>query len=78
MKSDYFNESIGGSRFAQTWFRLIPEEGIPGDVFLHYGSYSEGCLTVINSKDFSVWNKIYLELMQCRESSMHVASLFVV
>lgn len=74
---DYYDESIGGSRFVQTWFRLIPKKGVLNDIFLHYGSYSKGCITVINSKEFPVWNKIYLTLMQSRLDDKYLASLLV-
>ncbi len=77
LNPEYFDENIGGSRFSQTWFRLIPEKGNPGEVFLHYGSYSEGCITVLNNKSFSVWNKIYLYLIKGRVSDVHLATLVV-
>ena len=74
---DYFDEKIGGSRFVETWFRLVPKSGILEDVFLHYGSYSDGCITVLNNKKFSVWNKIYLELLKSRFNNLYVASISI-
>jgi hypothetical protein len=75
---NYFNESLGGSRFAQSWFRLVSEKGKFKDIFLHYGSYSDGCITVINNSKFSVWNKIYLALMKCRLNKKYLTSLVVI
>jgi len=72
---DYFDEKNGGSRFVQTWFRLIPTEGILEDIFLHYGSFSKGCITVLSNKKLSVWNKIYLALTQSRVNDAYVSSL---
>lgn len=74
---DYFDEKIGGSRFVETWFRLIPTEGILEDTFLHYGSFSKGCITVLNNKELSVWNKIYLTLTQSRLNDMYVSTLYI-
>lgn len=77
LNSDYFDERIGGSRFVQTWFRLILTEGILEDTFLHYGSFSKGCITVLNNKELSVWNKIYLALTQSRLNDMYVSTLYI-
>lgn len=77
LNADYFDERIGGSRFAQTWFRLIPTKSILEDAFLHYGSFSKGCITVLNNKKLSVWNRIYLTLIQSRLNDTHVSTLYV-
>ncbi len=77
LNPDYYNENVGGSRFVETWFRLTPTKGVLKDVFLHYGSYSKGCIAVINNKEFSVWNKIYLILMESRLDDNYVATLLV-
>ncbi|KKP66101.1 MAG: hypothetical protein UR68_C0032G0013 [Candidatus Roizmanbacteria bacterium GW2011_GWA2_35_19] len=77
LNPEYFSEKIGGSRFVETWFRMISEKGKQEDIFLHYGSYSKGCVTVLNNRSFSVWNKIYLTLMSCRLNNKYLAALLI-
>jgi len=57
---DYFKYSV----YAQTWFRIV----YPGGYYFHFGSISEGCITVLtqgNPNDS--WTKIYKHIVLCRD-----------
>lgn len=65
----YLNEEVGGSRFSETWFELRSHINTKRGYFLHFGRYSEGCITVPFTKDSNsgfVWNKIYYFLLNAR------------
>lgn len=59
---DYLNESNLGSRFAETWFPLV--KGRFEFQYLHYGSYSNGCVTVIS--DGKEWTNLYSYIIKSR------------
>ncbi|WP_452222783.1 hypothetical protein [Lacinutrix chionoecetis] len=48
--------------YAKTWFSLGHFSGV-GDVYLHCGNYSAGCVTV---KDIEKWDTIYSYLIKAR------------
>lgn len=48
--------------YAKTWFSLGYFSGV-GDVYLHCGNYSAGCVTV---KDIEKWDTIYSYLIKAR------------
>ncbi len=80
IRNEYLDEKRGGSRFSETWFRVISENNKTDEVYLHFGKYSEGCVTVLydsKSKD-QIWNKIYLYLINSRLDNTHVGSLEVI
>ena len=60
--NNYISEENGGTRFAQTWFPI--KDKVFEERYIHYGSYSRGCVTV--SSDTSAWNKLYIHLMKSR------------
>lgn len=60
--NNYINEEGGGTRFAQTWFPI--KDKIFEERYIHYGSYSKGCITVLTGT--STWNKLYIHLMESR------------
>jgi hypothetical protein len=72
MSTDYYNEHRGGSRFCETWFPLVLEKGFTGQ-YLHFGTFSEGCVTVTED-----WNEIYINLILSRLDSSSVGELTVV
>lgn len=75
-KSVYLDESIGGSRFAETWFEIVPVYGKRVSSFLHYGEISDGCLTVsMKGNQKNIWTDIYLALIVNRLHSTFVADL---
>lgn len=78
-KKDYLNEAIGGSRFAETWFEIIPLLGRGGSgFFIHSGEISEGCFTVsIKNNKPRIWNDIYFSLILNRLHHGVVADLLV-
>lgn len=75
---DYQNEEEGGSRFANSWFPLIKKNEFNFSRFLHYGSYSKGCVTVKHNPDKeSCWPEIFFGLMRSRINSTYLATLVV-
>lgn len=76
--SEYFSENLGGSRFVETWFKLIPEESFISDSYLHYGTLSKGCLTVVYISGNDIWNKIYFHLMKHRLDNLYIGTLVVI
>lgn len=71
----YVNESDGGTRFAETWFQIELSNSISGRLFIHFGSITEGCVTVVDSG--KLWTKMYLHLMNNRVDDRSVAFLEV-
>src|SRR5581483_2221683 len=57
----YVSEVNGGSRFAETWFPLV--KGEFEFKYLHYGSFSKGCVTVLSG---SGWKDVYLYVISSR------------
>ncbi len=72
MSIDYYNEHRGGSRFCETWFPLVSGNGFTGQ-YLHFRTFSEGCVTVTEN-----WNEIYLNLILSRLDSSSVGELTIV
>lgn len=62
--SKYLNEAKNGSRFATTWFPLFTTDGRFCDQYLHFGTYSEGCLTFNGSGQ--EWEFLYFSLLTNR------------
>jgi hypothetical protein len=58
------------SPFATTWFRI----GHTGDRFLHPGSVSAGCATVLDHKE---WTRIYNHLVRSRKDDQSAGTLVV-
>lgn len=77
----YLDESKNGSRFAETWFQLNSVKCEVTDSFIHFGTYSKGCITIPKSKGKYAetnWNKIYSVLMNSRIDSSTLAWLKIV
>lgn len=68
--SKYQNEAKGGSRFASTWFKLVKDEDslFQSNSYLHFGTYSEGCITFPfwEKNRASNWNELVLALSLSR------------
>jgi hypothetical protein len=66
----YQNEAKGGSRFASTWFRLVKDMDslFESSFYLHFGTYSEGCVTFpfFQKSGSSSWNELVLALSLLR------------
>lgn len=71
------DETIGGSRFANTWFPIEKSDDRNMSRFLHYGSFSKGCITVkLNeTPNNSTWSEIYLKIMLARTNNNTLARL---
>lgn len=78
--NEYLDEKRGGSRFSETWFKIIPRNNEESEIYLHFGKYSEGCITVLydSKSKVQMWNKIYLYLMSLRLDSTNVGILKVI
>lgn len=68
--SKYLDEKRGGSKFATTWFPLYDNSGKFKNQYLHYGKYSEGCITFIDKGKF--WNELYLLLLKNRSRKANI------
>ncbi len=78
-KRIYLNENDGGSRFAETWFEVVPLHGPRLGVFIHYGEISSGCITVSMKENLpKSWDEIYFNLILHRISYKTVATLTVI
>jgi len=66
----YENEAKGGSRFASTWFRLVKDGDslFQSSSYLHFGTFSEGCITFpfFEKIGVSSWNELILALSLSR------------
>lgn len=69
----YTDESNNGTRFAETWFQIQASTKSLGEFFLHFGTVTDGCVTVVDSG--KKWTKTYLILMQSRIDSKSIAWL---
>ena len=80
---EYFDEKHGGSRFSQTWFQFVPENApsiSATSTFIHFGKYSEGCITFIFEKDKKngmAWNRLYQKLITARLNDLYLGTLIV-
>jgi len=76
----YLNETIGGSRFAETWFEFSPVLGRGHGQFMHFGRFSSGCITVPYRKESSgiIWTNIFLMLLRARLNETIIGELEVV
>ncbi len=68
-KSEYLDESFGGSRLASTWFQLLNAGGMPTHSFLHIGRISDGCITIRFQEHGKDWASIFLYLLAHRTPS---------
>lgn len=66
----YQREAEGGSRFASTWFKFVTDRDslFQSSSYLHFGTYSEGCITFpfFKMSSASSWNELVLALSLLR------------
>lgn len=77
---NYIQEESGGSRFAETWFELLPTFKKREGQFLHFGIYSEGCITLPFEKKQNAganWTAIYLKIIGSRIGNSSIGMLTV-
>lgn len=78
LPNQYFNENNGGSRFADTWFPLQAKDELYPEKYLHFGSISQGCLTVkFNPLSKSIWNTLYMSLIHSRLDDYNLGVLTI-
>jgi hypothetical protein len=70
--NSYLNEKNGGSKFAETWFRVVPLDDNHSDVFFHFGKLSEGCVTV---NELGSWDEIYYHIIRCRKNRLDIGTI---
>lgn len=70
----YLKEEQGGSKFAETWFRVVPLKNSNSDIFFHFGKLSEGCITINQPNS---WNIIYYHLIRRRFNRLNVGEIEV-
>ncbi len=79
---DYTLEKVGGSRFAETWFKLIDNDGLfrSTEKYFHFGKYSNGCVTFPYTRQLqaSPWNQIYEILIKNRTMNGVCATMIVI
>ncbi len=66
------NKTLGNSPHGSTWFRL----GHSGDRYLHPGTFSQGCITVLNGA--RAWEPIYQALIEARKDDKSVGTMRVI
>lgn len=70
------DENVGGSRFATTWFPIETNRDSITNRFLHFGSFSKGCITVKSEEAVdSIWPEVYLQIILARINNDTLASL---
>jgi hypothetical protein len=70
----YLDKKRGGSRFAETWFRVVPFNNNKSDFFLHFGRMSSGCITI--NQDNS-WDDIYNYLIRSRIDRLNIGTVTI-
>lgn len=74
----YSDETKGGSRFFDTWFPLIKKGEFNLSRFLHFGSFSKGCITVKYSLERkSYWSELFFKIMHSRIDDNYLARIEV-
>lgn len=68
----YLDSKNGGSKFAETWFRIVPSDSNKSNIFFHFGKLSEGCITV---NQFNSWDKIYYHIIRCRSNRLNIGTI---
>jgi hypothetical protein len=75
-RTEYIDEKRGGSRFAESWFKLISSsDNINNSMYLHYGKYSNGCITFSHDQGGNSWSKIVSSFSRSRYSPGIIAKL---
>ncbi|MCL4199712.1 hypothetical protein KJZ67_00025 [Patescibacteria group bacterium] len=74
ISKEYLSEYGIGTRFAETWFPIIKEKF--EFRYLHFGSYSNGCVTVIGNGQ--QWTALYKYVITSRLGEMTHGHLIVV
>jgi hypothetical protein len=80
LNGDYLDDNRGGSRFAESWFPVVDKNGCPSEKYIHFGSISEGCITVKYKLHDALcpWYFIYLTLIKSRNGKDNLAKLKVI
>lgn len=76
----YFDEKIGGSRFAETWFPVISDKEKYPASYLHFGTISSGCIVVpyrFSDSSDPVWSEIFKKLMSKINDSILLCNMKV-
>lgn len=76
---NYFLEKSGGSRFASTWFPITQADELYIEKYIHFGTYSHGCVTVKYDPTIipGPWQLLFITLMTSRKSNNVLASLII-
>lgn len=70
----YINENKGGSRFSSTWFPFLVKNEVNVATYLHYGKYSDGCVTIMHDENMpSSWTSIYMTIIKSRIDENHLS-----
>lgn len=73
----YFDESKGGSRFCESWFPIMAEGELFAQRYIHFGSKSEGCITVVRNNRIHTWNDIYKVMINSRLDDHNIGTFLV-
>lgn len=78
----YTNEKKSGSKFAETWFNLMIDDGMlrRTNNYFHFGKFSNGCITFVHKDQAqaSQWNIVYDLLVKNRIKMGVCASIKVI
>jgi hypothetical protein len=70
----YTRESLGGSKFTQTWFPIVSKEDKIVS-YLHFGKISQGCLTVKYQDKNDIWTDIYRKIISSRIKNNYLCKI---
>lgn len=77
--NNYFLEMKGGSRFAESWFPITIADELYIERYIHFGTYSYGCVTVKYDPTIipGPWQLLFITLMTSRKSNNVLANLII-
>jgi hypothetical protein len=74
----YFDERHGGSRFSRSWFPILADGEFYPEKYLHFGTYSKGCITVkYLSNQNNLWNDLYFNIVNSRLDDQNLGLLLI-
>ncbi len=78
IKENYLDEKAGGSKAANVWFPLLKENGARTQRYIHFGTISQGCVTVKFPDHGDDWSLLVKKLLQSRIRNGVIGTLHVI
>lgn len=70
----YFHSTMGGSLYANYWFPIYSKNN-HFTAYLHFGSYSYGCITVVFKEKKDIWTEICSHILNCRLRQKYLTNI---